>query len=393
MSRPVLAACAVLVGLTRAPAADPAPLWEIDVPGAADPLTAPGWLGFSPDGRAVVAVLVREGSVAEEYAHTLRVWDAGTRRERFTADLGKSRTPSWGADLVAFPTDAAVQTAGPSPAFRQLADGALTTLSSDVPVMADHVVWVAPDVGETFYLRREPDREGRPLELVLRSNVTQQFDEWGGRRGVGGNVAVRRAEVRPPRDGLRPQAMQMNPGRNRLAAAFRDDAPGGGPARHGFVLYAVRTVDEFAAEASAEAVTAAPVGAVAFARDGRTVASGGEDGSVGLWDVWPAGRAWKPRATVGGGGGRVAALAFRPDWRVLAAATWDGKGPNLRLIDADTGALVRAVRVENGVTAVAWSPDGRVLLTGGYGGKVRAWDAAALLAGDGAGVTGAGPQR
>lgn len=385
MSRPVLAACALLIiSTTAAPAADPKPLWEIDL--AADKTGAPAWIGFSPDARAVVAVVARESMApVQDYAYTLRVFDPAARKDRFTADLGRGKSPLWGDDLVSFPTPDTFLTGGQALTVRHVEDGRQVSSQSSGG-FADHTVWAVPDLRETFHLRRDPDREGKPVQLFFRSANNSGIDEFGGRRFRGGydNGLTKQTDVRPPRDGVHTQSVAMNPGRTRLAAAFRDDAADPGKARHALVLYRIKTVAEFDLDPTAEVTNphAGPVHALAFAPNGKTLATGGEDGSVSLWDADYVGTAWQPRATVTGGDHRVAALAFRPDWRIVAAVTWDAKKPNLYLIDADTGTLVRAVKVDRQLTTVAWSPDGRTLLTGGYSGKLCAWDTEALLKGN-----------
>lgn len=391
MSRPVVAACLLLFASLSLSAADsksaaPKPLWELEAVPAGEKSTVPGWVSFSPDGRAVVAVVVREGGPdPQEYVYGLRVWDAKSRTSRFTAELGRGRTPSWGDDLASFPTDDTVQTGGESLVVRNLEDGKQVSSRSSGGT-ADHAVWAVPDLRETFHLRREPDRDGRPIELAFRSVANNRFDEFGGgRRFRGGDDGqIKYARVDPPRPGLRPQSLAMNPGRTRLAVSFLDESGERTKARHSLVLYRILTVEEFDLVSVGEATNPhpGPVSAVTFAKDGKTLASGGEDGSVCLWDVARAGGNWVPRATVTGASGRVTALAFRPDWRVLAAVTWDRARANVWLIDADTGSLLRAVRLDRELTVVAWSPDGRTLLTGGYSGKLCAWDADALLKGE-----------
>jgi WD40 repeat protein len=176
----------------------------------------------------------------------------------------------------------------------------------------------------------------------------------------------------------------FNPARNRLVVSFRDGAATAAR-RHAFVLYRIVTVDDFRLDPIAQVDNPHPgaVTAAAFAPNGRILATGADDGSVALWDATQLGANWKPLATVDGVSGyRVFALAFRPDWRVLAAVTWDKTRPNLLLIDVDAGKLLRAVRLERELLAVAWSPDGRTLLTGGGSGKIQAWDAEALLNGN-----------
>jgi WD40 repeat protein len=390
MLRPAVAACAVLFASLSATAADPRPLWEVQLPGA-DRSTAPGWLAYTPDGRGVAAVVTRAGKgEMPEYTFTLRVWDVGTRKERFNAALGRSHFATWGDSLASFASDDTLLTGGESLTVRNLENG---SQQSSLPTggIADHTVWAVPDVKETFHLRRDPEREGKPVELWFRSTVNNNIDDFGGRRFVGGGFGggyndglARQTELTPPRSGLRPLGVAMNPGCTKLAAAFRDDTPAGGKARHALALYRIRTIGEFELDTIAEATNPHPgaVSALTFARNGRTLATGGEDGSVCLWDVVPDGAAWKPRATVAGADGRVVAVAFSPDWRVLAAVTWDTKKPNLYLIDADAGTLIRAVKVDRELTAVAWSPDGQTLLTGGYSGRLCGWSVDALLKGE-----------
>jgi WD40 repeat protein len=64
-------------------------------------------------------------------------------------------------------------------------------------------------------------------------------------------------------------------------------------------------------------------------------------------------------------------LAFSPDGRQLAALQADGQG--VLLFDATTGRQVREVKGRLGIHSVAFSPDGRWLLTGLGNTAVVAW--------------------
>jgi len=392
MSRVLIASCGLLFLTIPGNAADPKPLWEIDA-GGGEKASAPAWISYSPDGRSVVAVVAKQLSMdPQEFSYKLRVWDAATQKERFAAvDLGRGKTPAWGDDLASFPSDNTVLTGGHTLVVRNLETGSHVS-SRPTGGNADHTVWAVPDLRETFHLRREPDRDGKPVELFYSStNTNGHIDEFGGGfrggrgfRNGGDQYGTRQTEVRPPRTGMRPQGLTLNPGRTRLVAAFRDDVSVLGKPRHSLAMYRIKTVEEFDLDLVAEATNphASPISALAFAKDGKTLATGGEDGSVCLWDMVSAGDSWKPRATITGAYHRVVAMSFRPDWRIVAAITWDKSKPNLLLIDADTGTLVRAMKLDRELTAVAWSQNGRTLLTGHGSGKVQAWDADALLKGE-----------
>jgi WD40 repeat protein/tRNA A-37 threonylcarbamoyl transferase component Bud32 len=149
---------------------------------------------------------------------------------------------------------------------------------------------------------------------------------------------------------------------------------------------------------------------LAFADDGRSLASGGRDGSVRLWDLPTAKEraALQHRAAVSalavnrdgsavavadvGGtlavyvwpgvltiplrtrGGVVRTLAFAPDDRTLASVADDNV---ICLWDINTSELRNALRGHTDrVTAVAFSPDGRRLTTAGRDGTVKVWDPA-----------------
>jgi WD40 repeat protein/tRNA A-37 threonylcarbamoyl transferase component Bud32 len=162
---------------------------------------------------------------------------------------------------------------------------------------------------------------------------------------------------------------------------------------------------------------AGDVRAVAFSPDGARLASAGADGTVRVWDRQAA----KEILTLRGPDDAIAAVAFSPDGQCLAAGTaagtlrvWDaaqgkevvtwrghaagvtglafdsdgrrlastGKGEwncvELKLWDPTDGKPLAGAASPNILAAVAFSPNGRRLVTAGHDEVVAMWDASTL---------------
>jgi WD40 repeat protein len=115
-----------------------------------------------------------------------------------------------------------------------------------------------------------------------------------------------------------------------------------------------------------------------FAPDGQTLASGGADQTVRLWEVATG----KERRTLRHPG-PVGCAVYSPDGRTLVtgsapAVARDEKAPGqLRLWDAATGKELAVLTGHtDAILCAAYSPDGKILASGSADGGIKLWNAA-----------------
>jgi WD40 repeat protein/transcriptional regulator with XRE-family HTH domain len=120
------------------------------------------------------------------------------------------------------------------------------------------------------------------------------------------------------------------------------------------------------------------VNSVAFSPGGRTLASV-NDGTIRLWDVADPAHPRPLGQPLTGGGAEVISVTFSPDRRTLGSVSADGA---IRLWDVAAPARPRPLgqHLPGGspaVYSVAFSPDGRTLTSDSADGIIRLWDVAA----------------
>jgi WD40 repeat protein len=128
-----------------------------------------------------------------------------------------------------------------------------------------------------------------------------------------------------------------------------------------------------------------PVMSVCFSPDGKRFLTGGMDSTARIWDA----QTGKEKVAFRGPTGGIVSACFSPDGKTVLAASGHRSSdkyqiPDLltnplltaRVWDAETGQEVAAFRGHiQRLTSVAFSPDGKTILTGSKDGTARLWDA------------------
>jgi len=107
--------------------------------------------------------------------------------------------------------------------------------------------------------------------------------------------------------------------------------------------------------------------AVAFGKDGNSLATGGEDKLVRIWDL----KTKVPRFVLVGHRATILSLAYSPDGKMLASADGDG---NLRIWNSTSGEPKKTLHAHAGaVKCIRFSPNGKLLASGGDDKTIRLW--------------------
>lgn len=110
------------------------------------------------------------------------------------------------------------------------------------------------------------------------------------------------------------------------------------------------------------------VNPVAISPNGQTLASGGDDGTIRLWDV----RTGKLRGTLKGHSSAVYAVAISPNGQILASGS---ANETIKIWNLETGQQLRTLSKDSkGIRSLAINPDNQTLVSGDARGVIEIWN-------------------
>jgi WD40 repeat protein len=372
MNRAVLTACILLPVLVLAPARSvdkpsPEPTWKLDLSTKGATRKDVTWVGFTPDGHHLCARTDSLDPDLWEREYRLRIWDLESKKERLLlahrtlpirvpfgpecAFLGSERLIVSGYVL-----DLEGKKQDPPPLWEK---NPRSHGSAIWTVGKDHIF--AVQIRETSLLLR------RWTTWLVRGTPTL---------GVTGRVDLK------TKDNLPIQMATLSPDGKQLAAIFSGSSNRSGTLK----LYSVDFNGPLKLEEKGEVQWPhkGTTHSLQFSPNGETLASTGDEGTLKLWRTEKAAKDWKPYATVALPGGwelPFYCTAFRADGRIIAFGTSKRTGSGVGLVDVETGKLINQFATDSDVISLAFSPNGKLLATGGFNGMLHLWDVHTILTG------------
>jgi WD40 repeat protein len=110
------------------------------------------------------------------------------------------------------------------------------------------------------------------------------------------------------------------------------------------------------------------VNSVAFSPDGNTLASGGFDDAIKLWDV----SSGKLLTTFKGHSNFVLSVTFSPDGNMLASSSYD---KTIKLWEVSSGRVLQTlIGHKDAVTSVAFRSDGQIIASASFDKTIKLWE-------------------